>query len=372
MTARQVYEGVLIELNKVKAPSLLLEDFNYLFNKAINQYINKKYNIYDTNQQSTDDVRVLKSSAVLEPIKTPQQKIGATHNEASVSYCGNVIKPTSIFGATYDFNLPADYLHLLNCVCIYKVNKQFKCYNAGDTWQQGATRLTSDIWPQIINNFYMKPSYKKPYYYIHNINNSSIATNGEFGKNANNNFNPTTPISVDTNSQTSIQQYGTDVPANEDETVQRTSDGSTPVRINDSIQLNNESVNLPRSITLKDANGNSYQDDTVERTAGHRYGNASNVRLEIRYGKDDSVFQLQYIWVDYLKAPQHIRLTQEQIDLTQDTSQIMEFPDYVCQEIINELVMIVMENSSDPRTQTHIAVSQSIANPAQQQAQPQK
>ena len=64
--------------------------------------------------------------------------------------------------------------------------------------------------------------------------------------------------------------------------------------------------------------------------------------------------KLQYIWVDYLKAPQHIRLTQEQIDLTQDTSQIMEFPDYVCQEIINELVMIVMENSSDPRTQTHI------------------
>ena len=28
MTARQVYEGVLIELNKVQAPSLLLEDFN--------------------------------------------------------------------------------------------------------------------------------------------------------------------------------------------------------------------------------------------------------------------------------------------------------------------------------------------------------
>jgi hypothetical protein len=35
MTARQVYEGVLIELNKTKAPNLLLEDFNYLFNKAV-------------------------------------------------------------------------------------------------------------------------------------------------------------------------------------------------------------------------------------------------------------------------------------------------------------------------------------------------
>ena len=58
----------------------------------------------------------------------------------------------------------------------------------------------------------------------------------------------------------------------------------------------------------------------VERTAGHRYGNASKVRLEIRYGKDNSVFQLAAIKVDYIKAPQHIRLTQEQIDLTEDTS----------------------------------------------------
>ena len=40
---------------------------------------------------------------------------------------------------------------------------------------------------------------------------------------------------------------------------------------------------------------------------------------------------------------------EEQIDLTEDTSQIMEFPDYVNQEIINELVHLVMERSSDPR-----------------------
>lgn len=49
MTAREVYEAMLIELNKVEAPSMLLEDFNYLFNKAIYQYINKRYNIYDIN-----------------------------------------------------------------------------------------------------------------------------------------------------------------------------------------------------------------------------------------------------------------------------------------------------------------------------------
>jgi hypothetical protein len=58
--------------------------------------------------------------------------------------------------------------------------------------------------------------------------------------------------------------------------------------------------------------------------------------------------------VDYIKAPQHIRLSQEQLDLTEDTSQMMEFPDYVCQEIINELVHLVMENAGDGRLPAHV------------------
>ncbi|GMO69536.1 MAG: hypothetical protein Nk1A_8710 [Endomicrobiia bacterium] len=35
MTVYNVYEYVLTELNKVQAPTLLLEEFNYLLNKAI-------------------------------------------------------------------------------------------------------------------------------------------------------------------------------------------------------------------------------------------------------------------------------------------------------------------------------------------------
>jgi len=120
---------------------------------------------------------------------------------------------------------------------------------------------------------------------------------------------------------------------------------------NDFIDIKNQI--LPRFREERDG----LLDDTVERTAGNRYGNSSKVRLEIRYGKDNSVFQLAAIKIDYIKAPQHIRLTQEQIDLTEDTSQILEFPDYVCQEIINELTHIIMENGTDPRLQTHPVVS---------------
>jgi hypothetical protein len=56
------------------------------------------------------------------------------------------------------------------------------------------------------------------------------------------------------------------------------------------------------------------------------------------------------------------------MDLTEDTSQIIEFPDYACQEIINQLVALVMANNADPRIQTTVPISQSISDHSQQQA----
>lgn len=161
MTARQVYEGTLIEMNKVNAPSLLLEDFNYLFNKAIYQYVNKRYNIYDVNQQTADDIRVLKATAILPAVKTTAY--GAIDS-------GQVIATNSLYGGTYEVNLPSDYFHILNCICNFRVKKQFKCYDANTYVQFAAAKLTADAWSQVINNFYMRPTYKRPYFYVHNVN----------------------------------------------------------------------------------------------------------------------------------------------------------------------------------------------------------
>jgi hypothetical protein len=107
MTSRQVFEYALVELNKVQAPSLLLEDYNYFINKAINQYINRVYNLYDVNQQKTDDLRVLKSSAILTP-------------NLNNDYTGS-----ALFTKVYEVDLPDDYLHILNCLVEYDVNKNF-------------------------------------------------------------------------------------------------------------------------------------------------------------------------------------------------------------------------------------------------------
>ena len=338
MTAREVWEGMLTELSKVNAPSMLLQDFNYFFNKAINQYINKRYNIYDINQQTTDDLRVLKATTVLTPVQV-------TDNTVSSAWkAGNAI----INQAMYELYLPLDYLHMLNCVCVYKLKKRFKCYNANDFVQFAAKRLTADSWSVILNDYYNRPLPWRPYYYIHNVNTSIDL--------------PTNPLGGNIEADSSVKELS------------RTTVGTDPIKnyeVNPgsgSTLSDGPNSNLPRTISIEGITNNS----VVEREAGVRYGNSSSVRCEIRYGSDNSVFELQSVLIDYIKAPQVIRLTQEQVDLTEDTSQIMEFPDYVCQEIINELTMLVMENTADPRLQTNTVVTQSIANPAQQQTpQPQ-
>ena len=62
-------------------------------------------------------------------------------------------------------------------------------------------------------------------------------------------------------------------------------------------------------------------------------------------------------------------LTQEELDLVEDTSQVLEWPDYVCYEIVKELVTLLLENAGDPRLQTNIPINKAIASPVQQQPQ---
>ena len=262
MTARDFYDAALIELNKLEAPSLLLEDFNYIINKAIQQYINLVYSKYEIDQQSTDDIRVLKASYTFE---------NPTNN------C---------------VEMPLDYLHLLNCILEFEVTENKGCIKQGQTYKYPARRLTSDMYTQIMNNAYMKPSFKRPYYYINNVN---------------------TSIDIPTNST-----------------------------------LDTEISNSDNKISTKE----------------NRISNSSKVRIEFKFG-DNSLYKLKSVYVDYLKSPIYIHLTQAQINSNADTSQVLEFPDYVCYEIINIFVRLYMENVVDPRLQTTIPLNATISNPLQ-------
>lgn len=170
MTSKQLYEHVLTELNKVNAGTLLLSDFNYLSNKGIQQYVNKRYTPYEMDQQTSDDLRVLKSTAILKP-------------EVCDKYGASPFRR-----GTYQVNLPDDYLHILNCTCIFKADKDNRCDEAGRYVEYGATRLTADMFPTISRNAYTRPQYRHPYYYIHNVNSSTSMPTNPFKYDENDNL----------------------------------------------------------------------------------------------------------------------------------------------------------------------------------------
>jgi len=320
MTSRELYEYALIELNKLEAPSLLLEDYNYFINKAVQQYINLIYAKLELDQQSVDDLRVLKTSTILTPEKLTDSVVGSTG-----------IVNNSLMGNFYYANLPKDYLHLINCIVEYKVQKSnFKCYDKDDSVYFAARRLTSDMYAQIINNAYLRPTYKRPYYYLNNINQQN-------------------QIVTDSTNDTMILNYNK---GSHTDSIEGTTDSTVP------------------SGTNWDTDNSKYIDSNLVdayNTAGDRLANPGLVRLELRFGRDDSIFKPVRLYVDYVKAPMYIRLTQEQIDSTLDYSQVLEFPDYVCFEIVNIFTRLLMENASDPRLQTNMPINNTIANPVLQQ-----
>ena len=244
MTALELYDAGLIELNKVHAPSLLLDDYNYFINKAIQQYANLAYTRLEINQQSTDDIRALKKSF--------------TENLDEVINNG--------FYYHYRVKLPEDYFHLANCIIKYESVDENICTGKKNLLSFPARRLSVDLLPNIVNNAYLKPKYNRPYYAI-----------------------------LD--------------------------------------------------------NGNGLVDD---------FSGDINNYLDIYVGDGLDKYN-PTIYIEYIKKPDKVTLSFEDLEKDPEDTQVLEFPDYVCYEIINIFVRLVMENASNPRIQTNMPINNTIS-----------
>lgn len=288
MRLRQAYEYALIECNKLKAPALLLEDYIYLFNKAIQQYVNSVYNRAEYNQQSSDDLGWLQQITVLDS------------SNKSNEFGDNI----------FTFELPDDYLHLLNCKAEVSGSNvtSNRCGNitTNKTTAVNCFRLTANLDGGIMNNYYNKPSHKKPYYYIVNRNDNDT-------------------IIIDNSNKGSDPDYGYSPVYNPE-----IKEGETPTY---------------RFYDLK---------ERFDRTS-----HQSPLFIEIHLG--DSDYVVNRIQLTYLRSPMYVSMTQEDLLAVEDNTQVLEFPDYVCYEIINIYVKLLLENASDPRLSTVTPINQSIA-----------
>lgn len=198
------------------------------------------------------------------------------------------------------FKLPSDYLHLLNCkaeVSGSDITKN-RCGDTSTTKTNivNCYRLTANLEGGILNNYYNKPSHKRPYYYIinrHDYDGYIINQTEDFCSECEN------------------EQEDSDIP----------------------------------TYQLK---------ERFDRTS-----HQSPLFIEIHLG--DSDYVVNRIQLTYLRSPMYVSMTQEDLLAVEDNTQILEFPDYVCYEIINIYVKLLLENSSDPRLSTNMPINQSIA-----------
>lgn len=138
ITVYDAYKALLIESNKVEAPALYPSDFLYYLNKTVKQYLNKRYALFETSQQLTDDLRLLE----------------LPFSSSSLS-----------------FILPFDYWHLTSCIINIGATKQYSnelrlCGRDPDKVKTsiGVKKYTSDNIAMTSDNAYLKPTIKRPAY----------------------------------------------------------------------------------------------------------------------------------------------------------------------------------------------------------------
>ena len=132
----QIYKDVLRELDKFNSPSFETEDFNYFYNKARLERCNIRYQIFDTKQQLTDDLRTL----VTHKIYTKEEMIN-----------------------NYGL-LPTDYFHTLGVKVTFGYKLTEGCNKQGDTFTKVCKRLTADNYGFIQGRRFYEPSAKRPYH----------------------------------------------------------------------------------------------------------------------------------------------------------------------------------------------------------------
>ena len=224
-TIREAYIDALLEITREDTQKLYLEDFLYYYNKAISEYMKKRYELFEVTQQLSDDLRVW---------KTP---FSSSSNEISI--LGDI----------------GNYRHLLACIVEVTLRvPDIRCtQKVGQVRKYKVSRMTSNIKAGILDNDYLKAAFHRPYY-----------------------------------------------------------------------EMIGDTINIDLG------------EDPKKKVKTATY------------------------YVEYLRQPTVVNLTEAQVQEEADTSQVLEYPIDVAEEILKGCVLLLLERDGNQRMQTHPAVNQTI------------
>lgn len=381
MTALDLYNATLIELNKVNAPTFTVEQFNYFVNKAIQAYIDQRYSFYAVNQQLTDDLRVLLSvyhAFSLEKLNNDSGQVvrhweqideGGLYKTALIyvtsiegfnvgteiqfegfsetfiitelistpggagNWTSIRISPYLIFGvsgsgiaipagAVYeDIGAdPADpqiRMNLLLGAKILFVHKSFKITDS----PSGGKLATFTIG---LRNYYHALAVRTYWTDLREHVNRDI-TGCDYTKiKAMSRMYPAKRLTYDMLANIESNAY------------------LRPMYRQPYYLLHNHPFNF----------GTLNLDDTND-------GFQNSPQVEVHLGTVPKGLTLEMVEFDYLKLPETVALTEEEVYVNDiDTSQLLEWPDYLNSEILKNLVSYFLENTANPRMQSFVHLQQ--------------
>ena len=341
MTTREIYEAVLVEINKENAQSFSLEEFNYILNKSILSFVNNRYNFYSTNQQLSDDLRVLVKSQIF---NVDDVDIG--------------IDPTI---TVETFNPTTSYVSISGSTSSPITVSSVKDLSVGDRILFGENPIEFTI------------------------SSGGIATNTI----------TVSPTGEDVTKDSNIKVVTAPLQVNSDITTTRIVNAVFPS--SDYLHLiscrtiwatkkpvDNTVTHIvfpAKRLTydmLNAIENNTYLNPAPNRPYHQEFDNISNSGvttfpatiseykeyqnkplIKVHIGKANSFMQLVRVEFDYLKIPEVVVLLDTDIFTADvDTSQVLEFPNGLLNEIVKRCTMYLLEKAGDPRSQTHAMVNQ--------------
>ena len=350
MTVREVYEAVLVEINKVNAATFTVEEFNYMLTKSILAFTNEKYNFFAVNQQLSDDLRVLLKDAKFNYNKdnAGNARTDATYNPIRGKVYSKVSGQPTKLNVSSIADLSVGSIVKLNPLSVTEFTVASM---TADTYPYTVT-FTSDISAAVVGQeLYLKMS-NVGLIYDYQVGVEVETSDGV--------LELTLPSSdylhilscrvfwkgIKPNGQGAYLVYGGK---------RMTFDIQNVIQNNVYMRPN---FNRPY-YRVHDNTMNAGIEKITDMVSYKAYQNKP--KIEVHVGKLNPIITLDKVVIDYIKIPEIVTLND--IDIFTggaDTSQVLEFPDYLKNEIVRRVTDYMLENMGSPRAGSHPQFNQEI------------
>jgi len=389
MTIREVFEAYEIKANKKGVPAIYLEDFLVIFKDAVQDHMNRLYSKFETSQQLSDDLQNLHRHIIIDLYSDLPFPLNITYHDGTpfVQFYSEQILPSLGSGSTF-------------------LQTPVQCVNSGG--YTNISTFTSNITSNIV--FTIDGSVTNPTSELHRLepfdsNNDSMvigtilkirAINGGAARIYSykhcDGF-PTNDYSFDLNGNDSvIINDNTDMFFTWNGTVFILLDGSAFIKLDDLRILlyapNNywhllgfsnvlevkNNVDCEESHEIKIGVGkltserevsiesNAYLEPKAKRpyyTVKNNF-NSEYPNFELHYRKRNEIELVRLTKVEmlYLKEPKIYTMEDDDLDGV-DTTENLEFQEYICQELVDTVSILIFEQNSDQRVGSSAQVNES-------------